>query len=497
MESTAMRTIKGGLSMVTRREFLDTLAGASAAATLGVAAAPVLAGSPPQVKATDPLAGRITFRDDSRYEALRQAASWNARKPNRFPNAIVLAESDGDVIAAVKLAAERGWQVSARSGGHSWSGSHTRDNSIQINLARLKQIEIDPDAMIARISPSTYGNALNKVAREQYQLFTPSAHGVNVGMGGFAMCGGHGWNSRVFGLGCENLVALDLVDSRGELLHASENENSDYLWAARGSGPGFFGIATRYYTRLHPRPQVMRTRGFLFGIEEVENVIGWIRDNMHDFPAILEVVLIGRQKDGEPTVMMIGNCLGNSEEEVNAAHAILDSCPAVARAKTSWKRDIVVPYDVEPPTDSNPTGARFAVDNIWTNAPSASLLPLVRPLFTEFPTPASYVFVQVWGPVRKLPDMAYSVQGEIYISSNAVYYDPADDARCEAWAVGAMRKLDAISIGGQMNDENIQHHPARYLSPEAASRLEKLRHRLDPQGRFPGFIKPEPVPAAT
>jgi FAD/FMN-containing dehydrogenase len=99
--------------------------------------------------------------------------------------------------------------------------------------------------------------------------------------------------------------------------------------------------------------------------------------------------------------------------------------------------------------------------------------------------------------VRKLPDMAYSVQGEIYISSNAVYYDPADDARCEAWAVGAMRKLDAISIGGQMNDENIQHHPARYLSPEAASRLEKLRHRLDPQGRFPGFIKPEPVPAAT
>src|SRR5580698_6551375 len=105
--------------MVTRREFLDTLAGASAVATLGVAAAPGHAGAAPQVTATDPLAGRITFRDDSRYEALRQAASWNARKPNRFPNAIVLAESDGDVIAAVNLATQRGWQVSTRSGGHS------------------------------------------------------------------------------------------------------------------------------------------------------------------------------------------------------------------------------------------------------------------------------------------------------------------------------------------------------------------------------------------
>ncbi|MGA3158898.1 MAG: FAD-binding oxidoreductase [Steroidobacteraceae bacterium] len=485
--------------MVTRREFLDTLASAGAlvaATTVGQSLAQAETAATGQVAATDPLAGRITFRGDAHYEALRQAASWNARKPNRFPNAIVLAESDGDVIAAVKLAAERGWQVSTRSGGHSWSASHTRDNSVQINLARLKQLEVDPDAMIARISPSTYGNVLNKLLREQYQLFTPSAHGVNVGMGGFAMCGGHGWDSRVFGLGCENLVALDLVDSRGDLIHASESENSDYLWAARGSGPGFFGAATRYYVRLHPRPQVMRSHGFIFGAEELENVIGWVRDNMSSFPLILEVVLIGRQKDGELALTMIGNCLGNSDAEVSAALAMLDACPAVARARSSWLRDIIVPLDVEPATDSNPTGARFAVDNIWTNAPRATLLPLMRQLFTDFPTPTSYEFSQVWGPVRKLPDMAYSVQGEIYISSNAVYYDPADDVRCEAWAVRAMHNLDAISIGAQMNDENLLHHPARYLSAEASKRLEKMRHRYDPQGRFPGYLKPEPVPAS-
>jgi FAD/FMN-containing dehydrogenase len=487
--------------MVTRREFLDTLASASAlAATVSGQSLARAQGAPAplgQVAATDPLAGRVTFRGEPRYEELRQAASWNARKPNRFPNAIVLAESDGDVIAAVKLAARRNWQVSMRSGGHSWSTSHTRDNSVQINLARMKQLEIDPDAMIARISPATSGNALNKQLREQYQLFTPSAHGVNVGMGGFVMCGGHGWNSRVYGLGCENLVALDLVDSRGELIHASENENSDYLWAARGSGPGFFGAATRYYIRLHPRPQVMRTHGYILGGEELETVIGWVCETMASFPAILEVVIIGRQKEGESVFTLIGNCLGGSEAEVGAALAIVDGCPAVQRAKSSWLRDFIVPLDVEPPTDSNPTGARYAVDNIWTNASSAALLPLLRPLFSNFPTPASYIFMQVWGPVRKLPDMAYSVQGDIYISSNAVYYDPADDAHCEAWAVQAMRNLDVISIGGQMNDENIQHHPARYLSAEASTRLEKLRHRYDPQARFPGFLKPEALPAAS
>src|SRR5580658_8213334 len=103
--------------MVTRREFLDTLASAGALAVTvaghGVAQADTAAISA-SVAATDPLAGRITFRGEPRYESLRQAASWNARKPNRFPTAIVLAESDADVIAAVKLATQRGWQVSTR-----------------------------------------------------------------------------------------------------------------------------------------------------------------------------------------------------------------------------------------------------------------------------------------------------------------------------------------------------------------------------------------------
>jgi hypothetical protein len=89
--------------------------------------------------------------------------------------------------------------------------------------------------------------------------------------------------------------------------------------------------------------------------------------------------------------------------------------------------------------------------------------------------------------------MAYSVQADLYISSNAVYYDPAEDARCETWAVQSMRNLESISAGAQMNDENIEHHPARYLSPDASRRLEALRSKHDPQRRFPGFIKPEPL----
>lgn len=472
--------------MIDRRRFIQSVA--TAAASVGAGRAFAAAG-----EGEGPLAGKVFFKNDARYEALRQAASWNARKPNRFPNAIVLAQNEDDVIAAVKLARERGWQVAARSGGHSWATSHTRDDSVQINLARMKQVDVDMARRVAIISPSVYGNVLNKKLREEHGMFTPSAHGVNVGMGGFVMSGGHGWNSRVFGLGCENLQALDVVTAEGKLLHADAKQNSDYYWAARGSGPGYFGVATRYYMSIHQKPAVMRSHGFVFDVAELETVVGWLRDNLAKFPRILEIVLLGRAPEGAPLVTMIGNCLGDTDEQVNDALSLLQGCPAVARAKQKWARDMIVPSDVEPPTDANPTGARYAVDNIWTDAKSDKLVPLMRELFTSFPTPQSYVFVQTWGPVRKLPDMAYSVQADLYISSNAVYYDPADDARCESWAVQAMRKLDGISAGAQMNDENLERHPARYLSAQASKRLEALRKKHDPEGRFPGFIKPAPL----
>ena len=475
--------------MIARRYLLKSAAAIGAAAGVGRAFA-MLPSGPEAARsaAADILAGKIYFKGEGRYEALRHAATWNARKPNRFPNAIVLAASEADVVAAVKLAKERGWQVSARSGGNSFSASHTRDNSVQINLSQMKQIQVDAKAGIAKVSPSVSGNALNKKLREEYDLFTPSAHGVNIGMGGFVMAGGHGWNSRAMGLGCANLQALDVVTADGDLIHASETENSDYLWAARGSGPGYFGVATRYYLKVYKRPHVMKQTGYVYALDDLEPLLRWLRITMPSFPRNLEVVLIAQAAKGTPTLMIAGTCMGDSDREVRAALAILDTCPIVGKAKSKWANvEVVLPLDVEAADESMPTGARYAVDNIWTNASAAELISHMRKLL-DFPTPQSHVFIQVWGPVQTLPDMAYSVQGDIYIACNAVYYDPADDARCATWAVEATKRLDRISVGAQMNDENTEHHKARYLSPEAAQRLETMRNKYDPERRFPGFL---------
>ncbi len=53
-----------------------------------------------------------------------------------------MAESVDDIVAGVKLAKAKGWQVGVRSGGHSWAAQHTRDKAILINLAKLDEISV-------------------------------------------------------------------------------------------------------------------------------------------------------------------------------------------------------------------------------------------------------------------------------------------------------------------------------------------------------------------
>jgi FAD/FMN-containing dehydrogenase len=476
--------------MISRRKALGLTAAFSSAFSL----AKVFAATGSPARAAEAaalqkkLGDKLTLKGATGYEELRQYLIFNARKPKRYPEGIVMAESIDDVVAAVKLAKARGWQVGTRSGGHSWSASHTRDRALLISLANLEEIKVEPETMTAVCSPSTTGDGLNIVLQDKYKLMFPSAHGVGVGVGGFVMQGGHGWNARNWGPGCANLKALDLVTADGELIHADEKTNSDYLWAARGGGPGFFGVAVRYYLQVHPDPPVKERSSFTFPVEVLPELVTWVRDNCDGWLKALEVVMIGRQIDGVPRVIINGTVLG-TRQEVDAGLAIMESMPFKAKALSSKLRQKAeVPGRFEPPTEGLPAGYRFAIDNIWTSSPSAQIAPLMHELFTNYPTPKSYIFWQCWGPVHKLHDMAYSVQGDIYIAANAVYEDAADDARCDAWAKAAMARLESISLGSQMNDENMALRASRYLSPQASAKLARLRAKYDPEHRFVGFL---------
>lgn len=435
------------------------------------------------------LKDRLVLKGQPDYENLRIAAVWNARKPQRYPAAIAMAESDEDVVAAVKLARARGWKVGARSTGHSWVAPHTRDGALLINLSKMQDISVDMATGIVAVRPAVQGQHLGQVLRE-HQLMFPSGHCYGVGLGGYVLSGGHGWNSRLWGPACANLKALDLVTADGELIHADDKQNSDYFWAARGAGPGFFGVATRFYLQAHDLPTVMRLSRYEFSLDVLEELFTWVRINMETFPRILEVLIQGAAPEGKPRIKITAVALGYSEQEVAEALNIIENAPFIGKATSKATGiHVVLPSQEDSPTAQEPRGARIAMDGMWTSASAADLVPRLRELFSTYPTHQSFVMWQCWGPVQALPDMAYSIQGDVYLSCGAVYYDPADDTRCDAWVTGSMRRLEDLAVGSMMNDEKMVDRPARYLSAVAERRLETLRQKYDPSGVFVSFLK--------
>lgn len=434
------------------------------------------------------LAGKLFLKGDARYEPLRQAATWNARKPDRFPSAIVLAENERDVIAAVKMAKAKGWQVTARSGGHAFTGSHTRDNAVQINLARMKEISVDPHKRVAVVSPAWKSGPFNNVLRDRHQLMFPVAHGYDVGLGGFVLCGGHGWNSRVHGLACENLRALDVVTADGELIRCDENRNSDFLWAARGSGPGFFGIAVRYHLDLHPAPIQTTISELVFPLDVVADVMAWVDGTA--FPECMEVIINYLVKDGVPVILVMAVTFAATKQEADQALAVLQSCPV---AGSALHKRLDVPTTIPAPSEAEDvfsvaTGGRFTVDGAYTEAPLTEVFSLLHRELLAPPTPFCHFAVGHWQPTGRIKDMAYSITGRHYVSVMAITYDPAEDQKCAAWVARLIELLTPIATGAQMNDENIPVNKLPYLSKASSARLESLRAKYDPERRFPSFL---------
>ena len=132
---------------------------------------------------------------------------------------MLAAESEQDVVAGVRLARERGWQVSVRSGGHSWAGWSVRDDALLIDLGDMREHDLDGE--VARRGPAVKGGLeLAPFLAERGRLFT-GGHCESVGLGGFLLQGGQGWNSRRWGWGCENVLGVDVVTADGELVHAT------------------------------------------------------------------------------------------------------------------------------------------------------------------------------------------------------------------------------------------------------------------------------------
>jgi FAD/FMN-containing dehydrogenase len=181
--------------------------------------------------------------------------------------------------------------------------------------------------------------------------------------------------------------------------------------------------------------------------------------------------------------------LVDSDAEAAEALAILETCPAVGRAKLAAPN---VPARLEDlyagVQAAYPDEHRYAADNMWTHAPIDELLPGLERIAATLPESFSHMLWMNWGASPARPDMAYSVEDETYIALYGVWTDPARDGANVAWVTDRMREMEGLASGIQLADENLGLRPARFVSADNLARLDAVRARYDPDGRFHAWM---------
>jgi len=196
----------------------------------------------------DSLNGRLFLQADEGYDAAKMV--WNGMFDHKQPAMVVQCTSTDDVVNAVTFARERGLLLSVKGGGHSFPGKCTSDGGMMIDLSQMHAVDVDVDAMTARVGGGAWLAHLDN-ATMTHNMLTTTGTVSHTGVGGFTLGGGMGRTDRKMGLAIDNLLAATVVTASGYVVHASEDENADLFWGLRGGG-GNFGVVTEFVFRLHP-----------------------------------------------------------------------------------------------------------------------------------------------------------------------------------------------------------------------------------------------------
>src|SRR3954447_7002890 len=217
------------------------------------------------------LKGTVVRPGDKDYEEARRV--WN-HAIDKKPALIVRATSTDDVVKAVRFATSEGLPIAVRGGAHSVAGYSTCDGGIVIDLASMNSVDIDVKNQRATAGGGTKWAGFD-AATQEHGLATTGGLISSTGVGGFALGGGIGHLVRKYGLTTDNLMGVELVTADGAVVHASERENPDLLWALRGGG-GNFGVATKFELALHPVGPTVLGGALFFPGEQAEQVMaGW------------------------------------------------------------------------------------------------------------------------------------------------------------------------------------------------------------------------------
>ncbi len=192
--------------------------------------------------------GAVSLPGDPLYDEAR--VPWNLQVDDR-PAAVAYPAFPDEVAAVVRAAAAADLQVAPQGTGHGAPPLAGRlADAVLLRTSAMTELRIDAGNRTARVGAGVlWGDVVERAGAARLASRHMSSPGV--GVVGSSLGGGLSWYGRRHGLQCSAITAVEVVLADGSFVRATDDSDSELLWAARGGGGGF-GVVTALEFDLLP-----------------------------------------------------------------------------------------------------------------------------------------------------------------------------------------------------------------------------------------------------
>jgi FAD/FMN-containing dehydrogenase len=451
---------------------------------------------------TAKLHGQLITPDSPAYDEAR--AIWNGMV-DRHPDLIVRCTGASDVIQAVNFARTHHLLLAVRGGGHNIAGNAVCDKGMVIDFSQMRSVHIDPKNRTARVEPGCTLADFDHEA-QAFGLATPVGINSTTGIAGLTLGGGFGWLSRKYGLTVDNLLSADVVTADGQLLHASEEENSDLFWAIRGGG-GNFGVVTSFEFRLHPVGPEVLSGLVVHPLKDARELLQFYREFVQTLPDETAVWVVLRK--APPLPFLPTEWHGKEVIVLAAFHGgDMDTGERVLEPLRNWGHpiaDVIGPHQYTQWQQAFDPLLTPGARNYWKthnfDKLSDGLVDKIIEYVNRLPSPHTEIFLgQVGGQMGRagIEETAYPHRDANFVMNvHGRWEKSSEDEAGVNWARAFFRDAAEYATGGAyvnfLTEEETDRIRAAY-GPNY-DRLVEVKTKYDPKNlfHFNQNIKPAPV----
>ncbi|KAH8585665.1 hypothetical protein B0O99DRAFT_587042 [Bisporella sp. PMI_857] len=461
------------------------------------------------ISAQTPLSSTTHHEGTETYEALRRAF-YNDRVPDIKPAEIATPINTQGVSAALKHAAAQNWKVGVRSGGHQWTCSSLIEGGLLIDTRYLNHaVDFDPETKLVSFGPSVNGSEVSAKMVSVGRFF-PHGHSPTVAVGGFLLAGGQGWFMRGWGLTSDTWITqIEIVTASGDTLIASETQNQDLFWSARGAGQGFFGVVTKFWCHTIPGRSLFQTTIVFKCGDQFEKIVEWALDSLENtqkefvdgalctFYADKNIPGVYTDELTEASTLMAAVALTAYTDTQEAATEWLKPWQFIPKSlenskvfsetamPTSWAK-IFKEQDEFTPLFNN---ERWQVGSILTDPTTtrSKLISSLKPALCDLPTRRSIGCVYFAETIPDENRLCSSLPQQFYVASMVCWNGNEHDSRVQKWLENVYSTAAPAACGVYVADFNSTLPVTKVMTDSAFQKWMSIRSKWDPQNLFQGF----------